>query len=324
MTELTDRGLYPFRLSWPQKPKEPILVFAATSAVERKAWVKALEGAIDTIARSAPTFGYLTKKAGRRGGLLAFGWHKRWFELLQASEGTPASFSYYDTEEGAKAGAQPKGQIVLNARAVLLSSASLATKAHEHVFAISSQGATDPKPITTTLAAESSQELDRWTSAVERALHSFRPTAVPRTKLSEEETALHKKSVAQLRLMLEYMGVDYDKATTDKGALALEVMRQRQIQSLAKHGSVGASNGELQRKLKKDEARLMQRDVEELRALLNIMEVDYNQEIDSKERLIALIINQKRVELAASTAQRVYRAHSCNLSRRESQPLDVA
>jgi len=207
---------------------------------------------------------------------------------------------------------------------VLLSSASLATKTHEHVFAISSQGDTDPKPITTTLAADTAQELERWTSAVERALHSFRPKAAPKTKLSDEEAALHKKTVAQLRLMLEYMGVEYDKATEDKGALALEVMRQRQIQSLAKHGPEGSSNGELQRKLKKDEARLMQRDVEELRALLNIMEVEYNQDIDSKERLIALIINQKRVELAASTAQRVFRAHSSMLSRRSSQPADIA
>ena len=45
-----------------------------------------------------------------------------------------------------------------------------------------------------------------------------------RTKLSEEEKALHKRTAAQLRLMLEYMGVEVDKGCNDKGLLATEVL----------------------------------------------------------------------------------------------------
>ena len=37
------------------------------------------------------------------------------------------------------------------------------------------------------------------------------PQAAPRAKLSEEEAELHRKTAPQLRLMLEYMGADFDK-----------------------------------------------------------------------------------------------------------------
>ena len=112
----------------------------------------------------------------------------------------------------------------------------------------------------------------------------------------------------QLRLMLEYMGVDFDKECTDKATLATEVLRQRQVQAIARHGD--GSKGELTRKLRKDEARVMQRDVGELRALLEYMDVECDPTIESKTRLVALIINQKRLGDAATSAQRVYRRAS--------------
>lgn len=117
--------------------------------------------------------------------------------------------------------------------------------------------------------------------------------------------------------MLEYMGVDVEKSNNDKSALATEILRHRQMQSMAKYASQGStSKGELTKKLKKDEARLMQRDVEELRALLDYMDVDYDRALDSKERLVALIINQKHLGEATVAVQRIVRRVS---SRHETE-----
>ena len=82
-----------------------------------------------------------------------------------------------------------------------------------------------------------------------------------------------KKTVEQLKLKLDYMGVEYDKTTTDKQSLAVEILRQKNIQAIQKAKGDGADIDNLQKQLKKDEARLMHRDVEELRALLDYMEV---------------------------------------------------
>ncbi len=314
MAELTARGLYPFRLSWPKRPEEMgVIILAAHSATERKGWVKALEATIEAIHNAAPTTGYLQKKQGRTGGLFKFGWNKRYFELLQASEQTPASFVYYESEARGEA---PKGVIVLNGQTMLLSAAALASEKFEHVFAVSSK-VEGGRTITTTLAAGSRDELEMWTSAIERALHSFKPKGASVQNLSAEEKALHKRTAQQLRLMLEYMGVDVEKGNEDKVALVTEIMRHRQMQAIAKHADrMTGSRGDLTKKLKKDEARLMQRDIDELRALLDYMDVDFDRAIDAKERLVALILNQKHLGEAAGAVQRIARSSS---SRRRLQ-----
>ena len=123
---------------------------------------------------------------------------QRWFELLQATEHTPASFVYYETEP--KPGDAPRGVIVLNLQSVLMSSKSLATEKNPYVFAVSSQqSGIGGKTITTTLAAESQAELDMWTAAIGRALHSFKPKDATRKNMSQEEKALHKRTAPQLR-----------------------------------------------------------------------------------------------------------------------------
>jgi len=307
MAELTARGLYPFRLSWPKKPDEMgVIVLAAHSASERKGWVKALEVAIDKKTKAAPTMGYLHKKQGRQGGLFKFGWNRRYFELLQATEEAPASFVYYETEARGEA---PKGAIVLNEQAMLLSSAALASAKFEHVFAISSRAGDGT--ITTTLAADNRNELEMWTSAIERALHSFQPKGTAMHNLSEEERALHKRTPQQLRLMLEYMGVAVNAKRDDKAGLVTEIMRHRQMQSIAKHAEkTSGSRADLLKRLKKDGERLMKRDIDELRALLEYMEVEFDRAIDSKERLVALVINQKHLGEAAGAVQRIARAQS--------------
>ena len=119
-----------------------------------------------------------------------------------------------------------------------------------------------------------------------------------------------KKTVEQLKLTLDYMGVSYDKTATDKQMLAVEILRQKQIQAIQKAKGQGASALNLHKNLQRDEARLMHRDIEELRALLDYMEVEYDKEIDSKARLVSLIINQKRLGDAARAVQANWRQRS--------------
>ena len=309
MMDYIERGLFPFRVSWPDRPKDMIIILAAHTQDERKGWTKALGSCIKHIADAAPMKGYLLKKKGRHGGLFKFGWDKRYFELMQADQesGAPPSFMYYDEQ---KHTGDPKGSIVLNQGAMLMSGESFATPQHTHVFAVSSQGPTDPKPLTTVLAAESAIELDKWTAAVERAVHSFKPKGTKQANLSEEEKELMKKTVDQLKLTLDYMSVEYDKTTTDKQTLATEILRQKQLQAIRKAKGDGASATNLHKNLERDEARLMHRDIDELKALLDYMDVDYDKEIDSKARLVALIINQKRMGAAAAVCQKIARGRS--------------
>ena len=89
------------------------------------------------------------------------------------------------------------------------------------------------------------------------------------------------------------------------------------MQSIAKIAEkTTLSKGDLTKKLRKEEARLMQRDVDELRALLDYMEVEYDHGIDSKERLVSLIINQKHLGDATVAVQRIARAHSSRRANR--------
>ena len=314
MQEYVDRGLFPFKCTWPQKTKDSVIVLAAHTPAERKGWCKAIDGAIKALEDQAPTYGYLQKRRGRGGGLFKFGWSRRWFELLQAKDGVPASFTYYESETADKA--TPRGVVTLNQHAMLLTSASLAVKSHEHVFAVSSRAEGETKDTTIVLAADTETELEKWTSAIGRALHSFKPKEAPKVQLSHEEALLQKKTLPQLKLTLEYMGVLTHKDCDDKNELVVEIMRQRKVQAASKAKASG-DEGELGSKLKKDEERLMHRDVDELRQLLDFMDVEYDRKIDSKERLINLIINQKRIAEAAKSAQRIYRkSSSSHLSRR--------
>lgn len=309
MTDFIERGLFPFRVSWPEKPKDHILILAAHTQAERKGWTKALEGCIKELADAAPMKGYLQKKKGRHGGLFKFGWDRRYFELLQGDKetGAPPTLMYYDEQ---KHGGESKGSIVLNSGAILMSGEAFATQQYTHVLAISSQGADDAKPLTTVLAADSAIELDKWTNAVERAVHWFKPKGTKAANLSGEEKELMKKSVDQLKLTLDYMGVDYDKASQDKHMLAVEILRQKQLQAIRKAKGDSESASNLHKNLQRDEARLMHRDVDELHALLDYMDVEHDKAIDSKSRLVALIINQKRMGDAASAVQKVFRGRS--------------
>lgn len=79
--------------------------------------------------------------------------------------------------------------------------------------------------------------------------------------------------------------------------------------------ATGGDTSEMMKKVRKDEARLMQRDIEELKTLLGFMEVEFNQKIDDKARLVALIIAQKHTNVAAAAVQKVQRSSSGSSAR---------
>ena len=112
-------------------------------------------------------------------------------------------------------------------------------------------------------------------------------------KLNKAEKALMGKSLEQLRLMLEYLGVAFDKKSEDKFKLVFLVLKHRELNMIAKQNPEAKS--ELMIKIKKEEARLMVRSVEELRQLLEYLEVEGVEAIEDKEQLCRLIINQKNL-----------------------------
>ena len=293
LTELAARGCHVFRVTWPGADVREQLVCGAPTPAERDAWAAALEKSIKTLAEAAPTKGYLMKRRGRHGGLkmMLGGWDRRYFELLQGKDGGAPSFSYYDDEHAAAS----KGVVALNAGAVLLASGSLAYKDHPHVLALTCKGELDAKPTTTVLAAASQPELERWVAALQRAIHSFRAPGSSSAKvvaLSKEEEQLLAKTAPQLHLKLDYMGVPFDRRCEDKPKLVALILHQKQLNDIAR-AATPAARGELMSRIRKDEQRLLARSVDELRALLEYMEVELPPELADKQKLVALVINQK-------------------------------
>tara|TARA_B110001452_G_scaffold267181_1_gene276106 strand:- start:35 stop:2266 length:2232 start_codon:yes stop_codon:yes gene_type:complete len=295
MAEMTERGLHVFRVTWPggEGGVKHQLVCGAPTLAERDAWAAALEGTLKKLAEAAPLKGYLLKRRGRNGGI-KLGWNKRWFELLQAREGSDGtkqlpSLKYYEDQKADT----PKGVVVLSQDALLLSSDTFSYKDQKHILAVTCKGELDARPITTILAAGSTAELDKWHAALQRAIRGFRPESEKALAgADKEETALLQKTAAQLHLQLDYLGVKVDKACDDKRKLVSLLLHQKQLNAIARAATPEA-RGELMHRIKRDEQRLMARTVDELHALLSYMEVDVPAELTDKERLVALVIKQK-------------------------------
>ena len=63
---------------------------------------------------------------------------------------------------------------------------------------------------------------------------------------------------------------------------------------------------------------------DELKALLDYMEVEYDKAIDSKTRLVALIIHQKRRGDAVAATQRIWRRTSSHRAATPAEPFDIS
>lgn len=87
----------------------------------------------------------------------------------------------------------------------------------------------EPKAIDTYLACENKSEMEKWKSALLRAVKSFQKYLGPAIAITKEEKDLHGKSLEQLRLMLEYLGVEFDKR--------LEVTEPHRSLSIEERGS---------------------------------------------------------------------------------------
>ena len=255
MAEMNERGLHVLRVTWPggEGGMKHQLVCGVPTLAERDAWVAALESTLKKLAEAAPLKGYLLKRRGRNGGI-KLGWNKRWFELLQAREGSDGtkqlpSLKYYEDQEAET----PKGVVVLNQDALLLSSGHFSYKDQPHILAVTCKGELDAKPITTILAAGSTAELDKWHAALQRAIHGFRPELEKALAgADKEETALLQKTAADLHLQLDYLGIKVDKACDDKRKLVSLLLHQKQLNAIARAVAPEA-RGELMHRIKRDE-----------------------------------------------------------------------
>jgi len=297
VADMYAKGQYPFRLTWPAGEVEFELICATETKEQRAAWVKAVEEAIE----ATPLKGWLKMrqppKKGIASKLFTVGWDRRWFDLQQAQGQLDPSLSFYEAPESTT----PIGVVVLNKDSELELSSEYANKAMPHVIVVTSKGPEEGAvPVRYYLACENTVELEKWKTALSRALRSFHKHKGPAVKQSNEEKVLMQKSLVQLRLMLEYLGVEFDKKSEDKFKLCFLIVKHRELNIIAK--KEGAEDkSELMQKIKKEEARLMQRSVDELRQLLEYMEVELADDLDDKERLVKLIINQKNLPAVANT-----------------------
>ncbi|KAL3917287.1 MAG: hypothetical protein SGPRY_006465 [Prymnesium sp.] len=263
------------------------LLCGAASKEERTNWAAALDEAID----KAPLTGWLKRRGERRGGLMGrlkkVGWEELWCELQPPQGEAEASFSLYRAQGDAAA----VDTAPFNKDSQVELSSAFAAKGMPHVLVLSSP---------TFFACSSRTDLERWRRGINRSLRSFHTHKGPAVSLTKEEKELHGKSVQQLKLMLEYLGVDVDPRCEDKYKLCLLIVKQREVSLLAKKKGID-DTAELMEKIRKDEERLKHRSVEELRQLLEYMEVEFDEELDDPDRLIKLIINQKNMH-AVSTA----------------------
>jgi hypothetical protein len=171
VAEMYERERFPFRLNWAAAEVEYDLICSAETADERKEWVGAFEEAIN----AAPLAGWLKKRRPKAGfsmkTLFKEKWERFWFELIPTPrDGLNASLTFYESPDDM---GTPSGIVVLNKDAELEVTDEFARKGLPHVFAVVSQGAEDPKPVRTYLAAAGAIEMEKWKSTMSRALRSF-------------------------------------------------------------------------------------------------------------------------------------------------------
>jgi len=281
--ELFEKGLFPFRIVWPDGEVDVEYICAANSVVERTTWEKTVTETLKRMEKTAPTTGYLMKQKGRRGSNpianMLGGWDKRWFVLTPWTEGSEARFVYFANKDSKDA----KGVIALNEKAQVLRAVKY-DHAEGSAFSITSQGPNDPMAITTTLSAPSEGEMERWMSAVSAALK--RPTGKALTK---EEKSLLSKTVPELRALLTYLSVQGYEQNEDKGSLVRAVLDHRAKAKHAKKSQVR----EQKAKLDKDRDRLHGRSVEELKQLLFFLDVEVDQALEDKDKLVDMVLQQK-------------------------------
>ena len=305
VTEYLDRKLAPFKLTWPDGEQGVgyELVCAVTTSEERQEWTKAIQSKLDAINANAPTSGWLEKRKGRGPGIVrltkVLGWDRRWFVLTQATnEGEPATLQYFE-RPGLKVA---KGSVALNKDTTIIASEHM-RKGSLFGFAVTSQGAADKKPITTVLCASKGAELDKWTGAIKRAIaadKAVQKLLKDHASWSPEEQELLRKTPDVLRQQLEYMGAPADRAVKDVAGLAKLIIEARKAGAAGpgtpRNGEEnGDRNSKLAAQIKTEEEQLMKRSVEELQALLEYMEVDFDPDLEDKPKLVQLVIGAKNL-----------------------------
>lgn len=281
VAKLLDQGLKPFRIEFPRAALGYELICAVSTAAARKEWLEAIEVG----STLAPFRGYLMKKKGRQGSMIGLlgGWDKRWFEVLQPHGEDPATITFYKDEEDYKAGI-PRGVVDIDGNSSVEATTQFEQKGHPHALKVKT--GPEDNAMTTYLAASTFVELEKWKSAINRALRSFHREGKVKP-VSDAEKKLAKLPLEKLRSTLAYMGVAFDEKTQDPSRLAFLIVRERERKERERrvsqskvvaprkfnnYGPRGAQSA-LMRKVQAERKTLTLKDVHDLVNLLDFMDV---------------------------------------------------
>ena len=155
------------------------------------------------------------KKSGRKGNtagglmnVLTSGWKRRWFVLVQADEGVDPSFHYYKSPNDL---GQPLGTVIVSSKSRLFVATS-DDSSKPSSFCVTSQGASDPRPITTVFAAKNAEDLNRWMKAVKRVI-SMSGGEVQ--KASEMQAAVKTRISPAVASLIALSKLDRDELIAD-------------------------------------------------------------------------------------------------------------
>ena len=235
---LLSQRRFPFTLAWENGEVDHDLILATATSADRSGWLKALNGTLRALKAAAPTSGWLVKEGGRtKAGLAAMLSRdkRRWFVLSQPEAGANATFCYY-AGPPPTAGTPPRGFVVLNRDTALqVDEASR----RQHAFAIASQGASDARPITTRLAAESQADATRWMKALRLAVSASGGEVASLQELADESRA---KTRRLQRVPVKQSHLEQLAALDEE---QLGTLRLKQLYEVAEHMAVpGVDAGE--------------------------------------------------------------------------------
>ena len=246
------RRRFPMTLMWPDREVGHDIVLSTATTVDRSAWVKALNRTLRILKEQAPTSGYLVKQGGRiRSGLSAMLSRdkRRWFVLTQPETGANPIFRYY-VAPPPSASTPPRGNVVLNRNTVLAVDDASSRK---HAFAITSQGANDARPVTTSLAAESHADVTRWMKALRQAIQASGGEVASLGELADQS---RRDTRAKSRVSRHSVRASNLDALSHLDEDQLAGLRLKKLYELAEHMQVPTLEKERAGNNKDKEARL--------------------------------------------------------------------
>ena len=132
---------------------------------------------------------------------------------------------------------------------------------------------------------------------VQRTISTSLASLVPKTAVKPNGPIYIKQLLQTLMTTPSYAerrGAAFGIAGVIKG-LGIPALKQHGVMAALQAAIEDKGKGEMIKKIKKEEARLHARTIDELKALLEYLDVTFDPDLEDKERLVALVINQKNL-----------------------------